>query len=283
VGFLAKIATLLTLMLLTGQVYSQPSVSGESTSAAAQVIEFDVATVKPSPAQIRSWKMEFTLDGFTAQGVTLRDLVQEAYDAYEDGRVVGGPAWLNSDRFDIEAKTDSYAVGDLRKLSLAQRRSALQRFLAERFNLRIHHKNRELSVYALYIAPKGSKLKATNRENAIAKNDVLGYEGLVKRSNRGLLEVENISVLGIAQLLANNLRRPVVDSTGIRGRFDITLQWAPDDAAIPGLGRPGNEAVDETWPSLPAALREELGLDIKPEKRPIDCIVIENATMPSEN
>lgn len=271
------------LALSVGLVHGQQPASQDRTAAADQVIDFDVATVKPSPAKMRSWKMEFTLDGFTAQGVTVKEVVQEAYDAYEAGRIAGGPAWLDADRFDIEAKTDSDAAGDLRKLSLAQRRAALQRFLAERFKLSVHHENRELSVFALYPAPKGVKLQPTASRKNPGKNDIEGYEGLVKRSNRGLLEVEDISVLGLAQLLANDLHKPVVDSTNIQGRFDFTLHWTPDDAVLPGFNKPGSEAIDTTWPSLPAALREELGLDIKPEKRLIECIVIDNATMPSEN
>ena len=268
---------------LVALLHSEPSGTQDRTVAADQVIAFEIATVKPSPAEIRSWKMEFTLDGFTAQGVTIKEVVQEAYDAYEEGRIAGGPTWLGSDRFDIEAKMDSDAVGDLRKLSLAQRRTALQRLLAERFRLTVHHENRELSVYALYAAPKGVKLKPTASEETLGKNDIEGYDGFVKRISHGFLEVEDITVSGFAQLLATVLHKPVVDSTRIPGKFDLALHWTPDDAAMPGFGRPGREPVDTTWPALPAALREELGLDIKPEKRPIDCIVIDNAAMPSEN
>ena len=277
---LAKIAA---LILVAVQLHGLPSLSAGRPLQADRAIEFDVATIKPSPPKIRSWKMEFTLDGFTAQGVTVKQIVQEAYDAYEDGRIVGGPAWLDVDRFDIEAKTDLDSVGDLRKLSLNQRRSALKHFLAERFGLSVQHDNRELSVYALHVAPKGAKLKLTTAQNTPGKNDIEGYDGLVKRSNHGLLEVEGITIPGFAQLLANDLHMPVVDSTGIAGRFDITLHWTPDNATIPVFGSPQSESADEAWPSLPAALREELGLDIKSEIRPIECIVIDNATMPSEN
>jgi len=227
--------------------------------------------------------MYFTIDGFTARGVTLGQGIREAYAVY-DGRILGGPAWLDKDHFDIEAKLDPAEVRNFAQLSLPERRKMLQALLADRFQLKMHREQRTVPAFALTVAKGGLKMhKAKGDEGS--GSSVKGYEALITKSRRGLLEGQNFSMAGLAQVLEEYAGRIVVDQTGLKDRYDFTLQWTPEDVQGSSLsGSKGNDGLqDESYPDLFPALEQELGLKLEPTKTDIDVYVIDQAEQPSSN
>jgi len=265
---------------------SQNETAPHTATQDVNALEFDVATIKPTPKSNNFWKMEFTPDGFTANGVFLRKIIQEAYGVYEEDRMTQGPVPLMYQSFDIEAKMDGAAVTNVRDISLDQRRAMLQRLLADRFQLKIHHEIRQLPVYALLVAKNGPKLHQSQPDQG-KKNEIRGYTGLVKRSANGLLEIQGFSMAWFATLLSGQVHRTVLDRTGLTGYYDLTLQWTPDD--LPGpkgaaavASQQGN-VQDTSWPPIFAALPEQLGLKLESAKGPVDVLVIDHVETPSEN
>jgi uncharacterized protein (TIGR03435 family) len=263
------------------QATSQPAPSiatATATSIATSIskgLGFDVAAIKPSKDDGR-WKMTFTPDGFTAINVPLRRVIQEAYGLYDESRWSGGPAWIDSEKLDINAKVDVSEAAEFDKLAMAQQRALLQQLLADRFKLAVHHETKELPVYAIRIEKSGAKLQESTPEHL--HPDGFGG-GLVTRSRAGVLELQGYSMPRFAALLTNFkfFGRTVEDKTGLTGYYDISLQWDPKDASSPSV------SVESSGPSIFTALKEQLGLKLEPTKAPLDTIVIDHVERPSEN
>lgn len=244
---------------------------------------FDVASIRPTDPNTRGWRMNFTVDGFIAQRVTLHQLIQEAYSAYEDGRILGGPSWLDTDHFDILARLDPAEVPTFKELTLAQRREMLRALLAERFQLTIHSEQRSFPAFALRIAKSGLKLQKAQEPES--PDDVKGYDSQITRSRRGLLEGKDFSMPELAKILQHPAQRIVVDETGLKDRYDFLLQWTPLDAS----GNPietSNATADSpqtSYPNLFPALEQELGLKLEPTKTMLEVFIIDHAQPPSSN
>ncbi|WP_256369658.1 TIGR03435 family protein [Granulicella sp. L56] len=238
-------------------------------------ITFAVSTVKPSQSQ--GWRLQPTLNGYTAMGVSLFQMIQEAYGIYQPDRLSGGPAWIDASKFDLEAKMEDADVSVYRGLTLEQRHQMLQALLADRFKLVVHHELKEFPAYALVVAKSGPKLHAATLEQTTPDGDIKGITGLVTQSQRGLLAVQGFSMEGLASLLSGygDVGRKVVDKTGLKGRYDFTLRWAPNDRAI--------TASDASGPSIFTAIQEDLGLKLEPSRTMLDTIVVDHAEKPTEN
>lgn len=244
----------------------------------APALSFAVATVKPSHSD--GWRMNQTLDGFSARGVTLRMMVQEAYGSYESDRMTGGPAWIDTSRFDAEAKMDDADTAAYRALTMEQRRAMLQTMLAERFKLRVHRVSKEFPAFALVVAAGGPKFGSARPEQSATQMGVQGYNGSIKQFRPGLASVEGFSMEQFASMLSeggfsNELHRKVVDRTGLTGRYNFALRYTPE-IPLPG-------ATDFSGPGLIPALKGELGLKLEPTKVVLDVIVIDHAELPTEN
>lgn len=238
---------------------------------------FEVVSIhqdlNPNPA----WRMNFTPDGLSAIDVTLQWVLGEAYGLYDDQRWSGGPAWINQRRFDIQAK---YDVAQYPHLTPDQRKAMLQNLLADRFKLVVHHQSREFPLYALVVAKGGSRLQESKPEDILHS----GLDGRPMchhaRGGKGLIQLKGCTTGDLAQTLSNvtqfNHGRTVVDQTGLTGRYSLTLHWTPDDA-------PATPQQDYSGPSFFTAVKEQLGLELKPIKGPLDTIVIDHVEMPSEN
>jgi uncharacterized protein (TIGR03435 family) len=194
---------------------------------------------------------------------SLKALVKIAYHLNED-RIFGGSKWVESDRFDVEARAAGPAKDD-------ELLVMLQNMLAERFRLAIHRETRAISAYALELDKGGIKVPAA--------------EGCTKsssRGSRGKFSAECISMAKLADALTRILRNPVVDTTGAPGSYSFTLEYAPEDprpAAAPGDALP--EAP--TGPSLVTVLHQKLGVKLESKKMPVEAIVIDRAEKPTEN
>jgi uncharacterized protein (TIGR03435 family) len=280
------IASLAFIAVPIGDAQSRPADRANPAPAmnAVAALAFEVTSIRPTDPNARGWRMNFTVDGFVANGVTLHQLIQEAYAAYEDGRILGGPSWLDRDHFDILARLDPTEVPRFKDLTLAERRQMLRTMLGERFQLAVHPEQRTFPAFALRIAKSGPKLrKASDIE--IDEDGVKGYHSLITRSRRGLLEGENFSAPELAKVLEHPAQRFVVDETGLKDRYDFLLQWTPLDAS----GNPietSNGTADSTGNSYPfffRAVEQELGLKLEPTKTSVDVYVIDRVQPPSGN
>ena len=243
---------------------------------------------------------QFVPGGITLTGVPIQMLLTEAFHV-EDDHILGAPAWVKTNRYDVQAKVAPDDAPRLDKLTFDQRRSMLVPLLVERFNLKYHHETRELSGYTLVVAKGGPKMKLSEVQPPPpdAKPPEPGVDPkpgapgprrrMLRFMGRGHLEAEGSSTEMLARVLSQQLGRTVTDKTGLTGIYDYALQWTPDDAPppMPGGadgGPPHNDSgTDAVGPSLFTALQEQLGLKLESSKGTADVIVIDHIDLPSEN
>jgi uncharacterized protein (TIGR03435 family) len=224
---------------------------------------------------------------FNAKGVSLQDLIVFAYDV-QPYQIVGGPAWLDVDRWDVTAAGAPAA----RAATLR----ALQLLLADRFALVARRETREMPVYALMPArPDGRLGAALTRSDfdcaaaqaEAARTKVIPAEARTKCFING--SVGNIRMGGspigdVIPLLSTRVQRTVIDRTGLTGAWNLTLTYAPEPSQIPREGlAPGLPPFDPNGPSLFTAVQEQLGLKLESTRAPIDVLVIDRAESAREN
>jgi bla regulator protein BlaR1 len=266
---------------------------GQSSTAP---LTFEVASVKPSATDDRRSMIQIQPGGgLRTSGSTLKMLLTMAYDVREF-QISGGPAWINTDRYDILAKAERSAgvenpPDDPRKMTEEQRktvgdqmRERLRALLADRFQLTLHRETKEQSVYALVVAKTGPKLQESQTKEGT------GPRGPMMRMGRGDLSGQGVRLDMLASTLSNQLGRTVIDRTGLKGNFDFKLTWTPDpgQSATPlgGGPPPGVDAPpppDPNGPSVFTALQEQLGLRLESQKGPVEMLVIDRVEKPSEN
>jgi uncharacterized protein (TIGR03435 family) len=191
---------------------------------------------------------------FKAINVTLTDLLEVAYDI-PDTRTLNVPASAQADKFDLEAKFDTQIEPEQVESGKERKRQMLRALLAERFKVAAHTEQREMPVLALRIAKDGSKLRATD-------SAAVGLSG-----GRGRISIAggDDALAVLAYELSWRLDRPVIDQTGLKGRYAFTLNWSEDG------------------PSLFTAIREQLGLKLEAAKAPVTFLAIDHAEKPSAN
>jgi uncharacterized protein (TIGR03435 family) len=266
-----------------GQTSAAPSASSQppaSTSAVAHPA-FEVAAIKLNQSGSGSSHSDTNNGRFTATNVSLKNLME--YQAYgiPGNRILDGPKWLDSTKFDIEAKMDDSAADHLRTLAHGPRRletqAMFQQLLADRFTLAVHWETRELPVYDLAVAKKGPKLQptkeATEGSGTSSHNSRSGSEFTAK----GVTLPELAEAL--TQELSRDLGRDIIDKTEIKGRYDLTLKWTPDA----GAATDSAASSADSGPSIFTAVQEQLGLKLEPAKAPVQVLVIDHAEMPSKN
>jgi uncharacterized protein (TIGR03435 family) len=271
----------------------------QTSAASAPTFEYEIASIKPNNSVTDNRPvMNYTADGYIAAGVPLIIFIQSAYGIFDTDRISGVPGWLNSERFDIDAKMDGAVIDALKNLSPADRTLArqqmLQKLLADRFKLTIHRDTKELPAYTLVIAKTGSKLQEGKPGDIYADgyrdSGGRGGPGTVQLKGRGGLVGQGAPIANLAGMLSWLLGHNVVDKTGLTGKYDFTLQWTPDEGESPMLsGAAGGAAKvqspppDPNGPSLSMALQDQLGLKLESKKGPVEIIVIDHVERPSGN
>jgi uncharacterized protein (TIGR03435 family) len=273
---LAAIAGPVTLGIIKAPQASGSAVEPEGDSA--RMPRYDVVSVKPNKS---GDGMAFAprRNGFLATSVSLRQLVWRAYGVKISGQVSGLPEWAYTAHFDVEAKVDEDTAEAMQKLTERQREEQLQlrlqSLLADRFKLRLHHETKQLPIYALVPAKGEIKLKESDPTEGTRDRQSAGP---------GWIVAYGTATGALATMLAGELDRFVVDQTGLRGRYDFTLKWVPDDRASPAMQGPnGPLPQDGPGPSIFTALQEQLGLRLRSTKGPVDTIVVHHVEQPSEN
>ncbi|HVO97030.1 MAG TPA: TIGR03435 family protein [Bryobacteraceae bacterium] len=227
----------------------------------AQPKEFEVASIHPSAPQAPGqMEIGMSIDQgmLRATGMTAKFLIEQAYDV-RDFQVVGGPSWIGSQQYDINAKIEGNPTSE-------QMRTMMQSLLADRFQLQVHREKKEMPCYALVVAKGGSKLKAPE-----ADADGKHKDGRMSMS-RGSFTGQGLPVQAIAHAVEQVLGRAVIDKTGLTGNFDFKLEWTPDEARTDGDGA-----------SIFTALQEQLGLKLESTKGPVEIVVVDRLEKPSEN
>jgi uncharacterized protein (TIGR03435 family) len=196
---------------------------------------------------------------------------------YRDEQVIGGPSWLERDRFDIEGKTP----GDV---PFEQTQLMTQRLLEDRFRLRTHRETRELPIYSLEVLKTGVKFKRSADQTPPVRSRTFTPGGPQPRGTLmlGHSSSGNITLTGSAipmSTLVNSLRyyadRDVVDDTGLQGLYDLLIEFSPPrDAATP---EPSDAIL------LVTAVQEQLGLKLEPRKAPVEVLVIDDVRVPTED
>jgi uncharacterized protein (TIGR03435 family) len=236
---------------------------------------FEVATIKPSVPDSPGQAIQVGRGGgnaFTTLNTPLSELIKFAYGVHAR-QLIGGPAWMESDRFDILAKPDTAGIPNVTQL-----RSMVQKLLVERFGLEFHREKKEVAAYVITVDKAGVKM--TKVEGNRGNLPGFGGRGI------GSIGVQNSNMQEFAEFLqARILERPVVDQSGLTDRYDFTLEWKPDAAQLAAAGpnAPVLPQSIEDRPDFLTAARQQLGLKIEAAKAPVEVLVVDKVIKPTGN
>jgi uncharacterized protein (TIGR03435 family) len=260
---------------------------------------FEVASIKPTTAR---GPVNTSPGGeYVAAGQPLKALIALSH-RIRGFQVLGGPAWVGTDLWEIQAKAPEGRVParstqrDLNKPDVMD--LMLQSLLEDRFQLKLHQETRQLPVYELVVAKGGPKLTLSENQGPILPRDP---SAPIRRQPNGLPEMirgmysiggfgtvpggrkfegKAIALSALINQLIGMMNRPIIDKTNLTGLYDIKLEWIPDNLqATPG----GPPAPDSEGPTLTTAIQEQLGLRLESTKGPVEVIVIDSVQRPTEN
>jgi uncharacterized protein (TIGR03435 family) len=251
--------------------------------------QFEVASIKPSSPDARgTFIRPGPGGGISIANMTLKELIVLAWRV-QPFQITGGPAWLSTDRYDVTGKPAA-------KPSPGEINLMLQALFEDRFRLAVRQETKEMSIYALVLARKDGKLGpglkeskeggCTNYDSSDprpapqpGKRPALGCGGLMAG---GLwLNAVAVPIASLILPLSERVERQVVDKTGLMGKFDINLEWTPDETQAPPP--PGTLPLSSGAPSFYTAQQEQLGLKLESQKGAVDILMIERAEKLSEN
>jgi len=270
-------------------VFAIPAAAGQAPRA------FEAASVKLNTSG--GWRREMgPAPGgrFTATNTFARDLIAFAYGVSQDSasfRIVGGPKWIDEDRFNIVATVTG-------PWTLPQMREMARTLLGDRFRLAAHTETRELPTYALVVVPNQQirlRRSAVDETACRARREAIQRREPVPppvpgappicgtgRTNPGTITTVGGSMSSLATSLGQFVGRPVSDRTQLTGLFDFELKWTPDTIPqVPPDAPPLN--IDPSGPSIFTALQEQLGLKLESTRGPVDVVVIDRVERPAED
>lgn len=236
--------------------------------------QFEVASVKRNNSGDQGASFDGRAGRYSARNTPLSFVIQQAYQV-QPFQIIGAPAWIDSERYDIEARAE-----DARRNE--QISPMLQALIEDRFKAAVHGETRDLPVYFLTVAKNGSKLKATSclkrdPNTPVSPNQpqssFCGYIGIGNGSLRGT----GLRIDQLTEYLSGILKRKVLDRTGMAVEFDVDLRWTPD------ISTPGDNPAPDGGPSIFTAIEEQLGLKLESGKAPIDVLVIDHIDHASDN
>ena len=277
------------ISVFAGAVLALASVSFLDAQSTGPEQKFDVISVKPNlSAKFMFGIRDSTPGKFSTTNTSVRDLLEEAYDVKE-AQIDGAPAWVATDKFDVDAKVDDALAVQEQSLSrdqeLRRMRLRVQSLLADRFALKLHHETKDMPVLALVVAKGGTKMVESPGTPASA--DSPGPPGSVTMSTKTGNPIEWVLTSNGAPLriLINALSgqpevrgRVLIDRSGLTGTYVYKLQWAQQN--LSAGGQPSSEA---SGPSLFTALEDQLGLRLESTKAPVDVLVVDHVEQPSPN
>ncbi len=220
---------------------------------------FEVATIKPGVPDSPGKIIRPNRRNFSTLNTTLMDLITYAYGLHPR-QVTGGPGWIETDKYDLAGIPDQLGTP-----TPAEVKVMVQGLLAERFGLAFHRERKELNVFTLTLAKTGLKLTPSEGSG----NTSLLFRAL------GKLVSKNATMADFAGVMqANALDRPMLDRTGLSGKFDFTLEWLPDET---------HPDENDLRPGLFTAIQDQLGLKLEAIRAMVDVFVIDHVGRPSDN
>lgn len=222
---------------------------------------FDVVSVKRNTSIHNGIGNQFGPATARWTNVPLKALIEDVY-RLKSYQILGAPAWLDSDRWDIDAKAAGPATSQ-------QKNAMMATLLADRFHLQFHRETRQLPVYRLTVGKSGSKLASAKPQDADHRWGTT--------PGPGYLMMRGAQIQEFAYWLSVQLNLPIVENTGLTGRYDLKLEWAQDDT--PAAETPS----DPARMSIFSAVEEQLGLKLQAAKGPVEVLVIDHVEKPAGN
>jgi uncharacterized protein (TIGR03435 family) len=237
--------------------------------------EFAVATIKPSRPDAPRGGYGIRGQDVTTTNVTVSWMIKLAFNVHAH-QIAGAPAWVDSDRYDTVGRSDTPG-----EPSRDQMKLMIQKLLADRFQLKFHLEKKELPVYALVVAKSGPKL-------AVSAQDPNAFPGIGFGRAPGVITLfgRNTGLNGVANGLQSNiLDKPVVDQTGLTGRYDFQLNFTPDPTQWANFGVPATASPNDldAPPDIFTAFEQQLGLKLQSTRAVVDVMVIDRIERPSPN
>lgn len=262
-------------------------------TAASRGMSFDVVSIRKNTSG-KGFEMNETPDGFIATDMAIQPVILFAYKLRDPDLMIGGkllpgaPGWTNSEKYDIQAKISPSDLAAMQKLSAEkqsdQKRLMLQSMLADRFKLKVRNDAKPMPCYALVVGKNSPRMKeAVSSDPALPDGKMFAQLGHV--------EAQGVPMSQLAFALAAPLHCSAQDKTGLKGRYDFSLQYSPDQGLGTTYGNspaagPQDAAAspaNASAPSLFTAIQEQLGLKLTPVTIPIEGIFIERIERPSSN
>jgi uncharacterized protein (TIGR03435 family) len=233
---------------------------------------YEVVTIKPSDPTDRGRGFQTRGRHVRAANESVNDMISFAYGVHTK-QIVGGPAWFSTDHYFVDGVPD--VPGEP---NLAQFRSIIRKVLADRFGLRVHNEKKELSVYALMVAKGGPKMTRSVGNPNGPPDDNFSTSAWLKETDTTMADFAKAMQMTV-------LDRPVVDQTGLEGRWDFLLKWTPDESQFTAIGVRIQPRGDDPSapPGLFTAIQEQIGLRLEAVKAPTDVLVVDSVERPSEN
>jgi uncharacterized protein (TIGR03435 family) len=257
--------------LAIGIVNAPPGRAQEDSAPLA----FEAASIKPSMPGSGNHLARFLPGGkYTAENVSAKGLIMMAFHL-QDYQLSGGPSWLDTDTYDVNARPEKPATN-------AETRRMLRTLLADRFHLVHHYDQKEMAIYAMLVTKSGPKLQP-------AQGDREGDGDF--RAGAGHLRGQGASVQEFADMLTIIRGKPIIDRTGLPGKFDWKLEWTPDQFRRggpnenAGAAQPheGWQSIDPDGPDFFTALESQTGLKLESRKGLVQILVVDHAERPTEN
>lgn len=272
-GCAALLAVVAPFFCLASQSWAQSS--AQDTAAVAP--SYATVSIKLDKSGLQWQGLKLGPGELTVKNETLQMLIRHAYQVETD-QIDGGPSWLYSEKYDVQARVDKSAVENLQRLAPEQadleQRQMMQAFLADHFKLAVHRDTRAVPVYDLVLAENGPKLQQSLPGDADA-------QGRVIQVGNGHITGREVPIATLASLLSEQLGHTVVDKTGLTNHYDVTLEWPAS-----GDGQQGTEdssSIESSKAAIFAAVAEQLGLKLEPHEVPMEILVIDHVERPAQN
>jgi uncharacterized protein (TIGR03435 family) len=264
----------------------------------------------------------------SVNGMPVRLLIRQAYGQLQDFQLVGGPSWISSDRFDIEAKPETAGP-----MSQAIIQSVLRQILEERFAIKVHRETRELPIYGLVVARSDGRLGPNLKPSSEECTTQMSARGRGPSDGRGpapdgrgqfaigrggppdgrggpgrgpapfdfdappvcgqrgggfgRMRAGGITMEQFASMISGQAQRIVLDKTGLTGYYDLALTYTPSGDQLPQgplpPGAPPPPPIDPDGPTFFTAIQEQLGLKLDNQRGPVEVVVIDSISQPTEN
>lgn len=271
-----------------------------STALAAQApVAFDVASIRTNRSGENRIGLGFPPGGLTATNLPLRGLIIQAY-RLQDHELFGLPDWATTERYDITAKAGSADVSGPDRLVM------LQALLVDRFKLRMRTEMREMTVYSLTFAREDKQLGSNITPSAIdcLARSKAGQQppppppskpgeqppecgvSLGMTPTGSFLRAGGIAFPDLLRIIAQNMGRPVVDKTGLKGNFNVQMKFISEAPGLPGLPLPRPPVTtnpDDNVPAMATAVREQLGFRLESARAQVPVQVVESVQRPEED